>query len=238
MKGHTAYEDEKKGAVEQQLIAHMPLVQRLANHLAARLPSSVQIDDLYQSGMIGLLEAIKKFDSSQGAKFTTYATIRIRGAMIDELRRGDWTPRSVHKKGREAMEVINRLEQEGCSTCDSAVAKELGVSIDEYAAIIRDSNSTYFYSVDLLDQESISGTTFGDSRRGPLEEIAEYGFQGALATKIKALPERERLVMALYYQEDLNLREIGEVMEVSESRVSQILGQAMLRLRGRMQDWI
>lgn len=238
MKGHAAYATVQSGSIEQQLEEHLPLVKRLAHHLSARLPSSVQIDDLLQAGMIGLLEALNKYDASQGAQFTTYASIRIRGAMLDELRRGDWAPRSVHRKSREAMEAINRLEQQGKGTSDQEVADEMGVTVDEYSKIIQDSNMTGFYSIDLLDEENPGGMQLEDDRFGPMETLSDLGFRDELAKEIGRLPEREKLMMALYYQEDLNLREIGEVMGVSESRVSQIHGQAMLRLRARMKDWV
>ncbi len=216
----------------------MPLVKRLAHHLSARLPSSVQIDDLLQAGMIGLLEALNKYDASQGAQFTTYASIRIRGAMLDELRRGDWAPRSVHRKGREVMETINRLEQQGLGTSDQEIADAMGIPVEEYSKIVQDSNMTCFYSIDLLEEETPGGSNIEDERDGPLEMLSDIGFRGALVREIGNLPEREKMMMALYYQEDLNLREIGEVMGVSESRVSQIHGQAMLRLRARMKDWV
>ena len=238
MKGHAAYASVQGGSIEQKLEEHLPLVKRLAHHLSARLPSSVQIDDLFQAGMIGLLEALNRYDASQGAQFTTYASIRIRGAMLDELRRGDWTPRSVHRKSREMMEVINRLEQEGRGTSDKEVADEMGISIDEYNQIIQDSNMACFYSIDLLEEETPGGSNIEDERFGPLEMLSDDGFRDALAKEIGRLPDREKMMMALYYQEDLNLREIGEVMGVSESRVSQIHGQAMMRLRARMKDWV
>ncbi len=238
MKGHAAYATVQKGELEQQLVEHMPLVKRLAHHLSARLPSSVQMDDLFQAGMIGLLEAINKYDASQGAQFTTYATIRIRGAMLDELRSGDWTPRSVHRKSREVMETINLLEQQGRPTTDSEVASEMGISVEEYCRIVRDSSMSYLFSVDLLEEESPGGSNIRDGRMGPLDLLSDDRFRDDLAHEIGCLPEREKMVMALYYQEDLNLREIGEVMGVSESRVSQIHGQATARLRGRMRNWV
>ena len=238
MKGHAAYATVHKGSIEQQLEEHLPLVKRLAHHLSARLPSSVQIDDLLQAGMIGLLEALNKYDASQGAQFTTYASIRIRGAMLDELRRGDWAPRSVHRKSREAMETISRLEQQGKDTSAQEVAGEMGISMEEYSKIIQDSNMTGFYSIDLLDEENPGGSNIEDHREGPLDMLSDSGFRNDLAHEIGRLPEREKMMMALYYQEGLNLREIGEVMGVSESRVSQIHGQAMLRLRARMKDWV
>jgi RNA polymerase sigma factor for flagellar operon FliA len=238
MKGHAAYATVQSGGIEQQLEEHMPLVKRLAHHLSARLPSSVQIDDLLQAGMIGLLEALNKYDATQGAQFSTYASIRIRGAMLDELRRGDWAPRSVHRKGREVMETINRLEQQGLGTSDQEIADAMGISMEEYSKVVQDSNMTCFYSIDLLEEETPGGSNIEDERDGPLEMLSDVGFRDALAREIGNLPEREKMMMALYYQEDLNLREIGEVMGVSESRVSQIHGQAMLRLRARMKDWV
>ncbi len=238
MKGPAAYATVQGGTIEQKLEEHLPLVKRLAHHLSARLPSSVQIDDLMQAGMIGLLEAINKYDASQGAQFTTYASIRIRGAMLDELRRGDWTPRSVHRKSREVMETISRLEQEGRGTTDREVAEAMGISLQEYHQIIQDSNMSSFYSVDLLEEEGSGSGSIEDERLGPLEMLSDSGFRQALIAEIGRLPKREKLMMALYYQEELNLREIGEVMGVSESRVSQIHGQAMMRLRSRMKEWV
>lgn len=222
------------------VVRHAPLVKRIAYHLMGRLPDTVQLDDLIQSGMLGLLEAIKHYDAGQGASFETYAGIRIRGAMLDELRRSDWTPRSVHKKGRMVAEAIREIENTlGRDAKESEVAAHMGISIDEYNHILQDSLSCKTFSVEELIQgedgliEGVHAATLQ-----PEEILVEQNFQSALATAIGELPERERLVVSLYYDEELNLREIGKVLDVSESRVSQICSQAMLRLRARLADWL
>jgi RNA polymerase sigma factor for flagellar operon FliA len=218
---------------------YLPLVKRIAYHLKGRLPDSVFVDDLIQSGIIGLMEAMQKFSADQGASFETYAGIRIRGAMLDEIRKGDWTPRSVHRKSREVSEAINRLESHnGREAKDSEIAAELGVSVNEYHAILQDTSGAQLLSIDQPDHEELAEERMVGSFLSPYAELAESGFQEALAEQIMDLPEKERLVMALYYDEELNLKEIGEVLGVSESRVSQIHSQAVKRLRARLADWI
>jgi RNA polymerase sigma factor for flagellar operon FliA len=204
-----------------------------------RLPETVQIDDLIQSGMLGLLEAIKNYDVSQGASFETYAGIRIRGAMLDELRRADWAPRSVHKKARMVAEAIREIEnQVGREARDAEVAERLQMSVTEYQQILQDTVSCKTFSVEELLQGEDS--VIDDIHTGyqPEEQLIQQNFRQALAKAIAELPERERLVVSLYYDEELNLREIGLVLDVSESRVSQICSQAMLRLRARLADWL
>ncbi|WP_373020375.1 RNA polymerase sigma factor FliA [Thiomicrorhabdus sp.] len=223
----------------QDLEQYLPLVKRIAYHLKGRLPESVFVDDLIQSGIIGLIEAMQKFNANQGASFETYAGIRIRGAMLDEIRKGDWTPRSVHRKSREVSEAINRLESKnGREAKDSEIALELGVSIHEYHAILKDTNGAQLLSIDEPDHDELSEDRMLGVSQNPFAELAEAGFQEELAEQIMQLPEKEKLVMALYYDEELNLKEIGEVLEVSESRVSQIHSQAIKRLRSRLADWI
>jgi RNA polymerase sigma factor FliA len=217
---------------------HTPLVKRIAYHLLGRLPDTVQVDDLIQAGMLGLLESLKSYDASQGASFETYAGIRIRGAMLDELRRADWTPRSVHKKARQVSEAIRMVENQVCRDAkDSEVADYLGIGLEEYNQILQDSISCKTFSVEELVQgeDSVIDEIHADQQ--PERELMQERFQQALAAAIGNLPERERLVVALYYDEELNLREIGKVLEVGESRVSQILSQAMLRLRSKLQGW-
>jgi len=227
------------GAVDAQIMQHAPLVKRIAYHLLGKLPDSVLVDDLIQAGMLGLLEALKNYDNTQGASFETYAGIRIRGSMLDEVRRSDWTPRSVHKKSRQVTEAIKEIESETTQGATSVeIAERLNISLDEYNKILKDTASSRFFSVEELAQ---TGDHFieeyAGSCAGPEDILKKDNFQEALAGAIEQLPEREKLVVSLYYDEELNLREIGEVLNVSESRVSQISSQAMLRLRSRLADW-
>ncbi|NDV91805.1 FliA/WhiG family RNA polymerase sigma factor [Alteromonas sp. 345S023] len=218
---------------------HAPLVKRIAHHLIARLPASVLVDDLIQSGMIGLLEAARNFDGSKGASFETFAGIRIRGAMLDEIRKGDWTPRSVHKNGRAITEAISQVEGEtGRDARDVDIAAKLNVSMQDYHQMLNEVNAGKLVGIeDLGVSEDVIST---DKNRGidaPLDDLMQGAFQKALAQAITTLPEREAIVLSLYYDEELNLREIGEVLDVSESRVSQIHSQAMLKLKSRMKSW-
>jgi len=234
------YSSVQMGGIDERVKQHTPLVKRIAYHLLSKLPDSVQVDDLIQAGMIGLLEAIRNFDATQGASFDTYAGIRIRGAMLDEVRKYDWTPRSVHKNSRLISNAIRVIEnQTGLEAKDADVAKYLGISSTEYNQMLQDSASSRLFSADELAE---SGDSYLDdcSELGqePSEGLAREGFQQALAQAILELPEREKLVISLYYDEELNLREIGEVLNISESRVSQISSQAVLRLRSRLSDWL
>ncbi|KGK41696.1 flagellar biosynthesis sigma factor [Nitrincola sp. A-D6] len=216
------------------------LVKRIAQHLLARLPSSVVLDDLVQAGMIGLLEAARKFDPGKGASFETYAGIRIRGSIIDEVRRGDWTPRSVHRNGRRVSEAIRAVElRTGRDASDADVAAELQITVSAYHALLQDSLDSRLFSIDELshDEDDSVGMQFEGDDPGPDESFQSESFRQALADAIGGLPEREKLVMALYYDEELNLKEIGSILGVSESRVSQIHTQAALRLKGRLRDW-
>jgi RNA polymerase sigma factor for flagellar operon FliA len=217
------------------------LVKRIAYHFKGRLPSCVQVEDLIQAGMIGLLDAAKHYDPTQGASFETYASIRIRGAMHDEMRVADWTPRSVHRKAREAAEAIRIVERrEGREAHDAEVAVELGVSVGDFHRILTDSVGSKLLSLEDpgLVAQTPSPEESSRSAEGPGQQLESNKFREALVEAIAQLPERERLVVALYYDEELNLREIGCVLKVSESRVCQIHGQALLRLRARLQDWL
>lgn len=218
---------------------HAPLVKRIAHHLMARLPASVLVDDLIQSGMIGLLEAARNFDGSKGASFETFAGIRIRGAMLDEIRKGDWTPRSVHKNSRAITEAITLVEKEtGGDARDADIAQKMNVSLAEYHQMLSEVNAGKLVGIeDLGVSDDVITTEANRGSDSPLEDLMQGAFQKALAHAITTLPEREAIVLSLYYDEELNLREIGEVLDVSESRVSQIHSQAMLKLKSRMQSW-
>jgi len=238
--GLAAYSAMQQNNFEELVHKHAPLVKRIAYHLMNRLPPNVQADDLIQAGMIGLLEASRNYDPSQGASFETYAGIRIRGAMLDEIRRSDWTPRSVHRKARVVAEAMRTIENEhGRDARDVEVAEELGMNLKEYHAILQDASGCRVFSLDeLAAVGDVMRGQAGGVHAGPFEGLQKDAFKEALAKEIAGLPERERLVMALYYDEELNLREIGQVLGVSESRVCQIHSQAALRLRSRLEEWL
>lgn len=222
---------------ESQLVArYTELVRRIAHHLLMRLPPSVQLDDLVQAGMMGLIEAARNFDGDKGASFETYAGIRIRGAMLDEIRRGDWVPRSVHRNARAIGDAVSEVEREtGYEARDVDIARKLQVSVDDYHRMLNDVNCGRIVAMeDLGVSDDILAPD--DSDR-PDNNQQRSEFQGELANALKSLPEREGLVLSLYYDEELNLKEIGAVLGVSESRVCQIHAQAMVRLKKRLSDW-
>jgi len=221
------------------VIRHAELVKRIAYHLAGRLPASVEVSDLIQAGMLGLLEAASNYTADRGASFETYAGIRIRGAMLDALRKLDWAPRSVHRMARAAAAAVRELEAEfGREARDSEIAERMGVSLGDYHRIAQDAASCRVASLDDSngDEESLLGRV-EDESADPFLDATEEGFRGALVGAIKELPERERLVMSMYYDDELNLKEIGAVLKVTESRVCQLHGQALVRLKARLADW-
>lgn len=218
---------------------HAELVRRIAHHLAAKLPASVEIDDLIQAGMLGLIEAAKNFQADQGAAFETYASIRIRGAMIDEIRRGDWVPRSVHRRYRDVVSATRAVEQAtGRAATSQEVAQQLGVTLAEYHAMLEDASRGQLLSLDAhLEEHDGEPRLANADGATPARALEQAEFRGALGEAIGLLPEREQLVLSLYYEQEMNLREIGAVLSISESRVCQIHGQAMLRLRSRLGAW-
>ncbi|MDJ0880939.1 MAG: RNA polymerase sigma factor FliA [Gammaproteobacteria bacterium] len=237
MNGHAMYAQVQSFGEDNVVTRHAALVKRIAFHLINRMPASVQVDDLIQAGMVGLLEANSHFDASQGASFETYAGIRIRGAMLDEIRKLDWTPRSVHRKYRAVSEAIRKIENEkGSDASDQEIAREMGISLSEYHRILMDSNSSRICSMDELEEQGDYQIPHVDDDT-PFEQLSEDEYQQRLAENIRSLPEKEQLVMSLYYDDELNFREIGQVLEVSESRVCQIHGQALLRIQAKMSDW-
>jgi RNA polymerase sigma factor for flagellar operon FliA len=230
-------EVENLGA-DDQIIRHASLVKRIAYHLLNRLPPTVQIDDLIQAGMVGLLEAASNFNPDMGASFETFAGIRIRGSMIDEIRRSDWTPRSVHRKFRSVSDAIRKIENEtGEDARDADVAQALGISLSEYHQILIDSSSSRIYSIDTMEENAQDTSIPSSSEMTPEEAFSSDEYQRQLAEAVRQLPEKEQLVMSLYYDDELNFREIGEILEVTESRICQLHGQALLRIKSRMAEW-
>jgi RNA polymerase sigma factor for flagellar operon FliA len=218
-----------------------PLVRRMAHHLAARLPSSVQIDDIIQAGMIGLMDAAARFEEAQGNQFETYATQRIRGAMLDELRQNDWLPRSTRKSLRRIESAMHKLEQRlGRAPSEIELAKELGVPLGEYQSMLQEARGYELLHLEDFsrdDDDDYLERNLPDDRENPFERYKDARFRAALIEAIEHLPEREKLLMGLYYEQELNFKEIAAVLEVSESRICQLHSQAVARLRTKLKSW-
>ncbi len=225
---------------DELMTEYAPFVKRIAYHMMTRLPSNVQLEDIVQTGMIGLFEALKAYDVSKGASFETYARIRIQGSMIDEVRRCDWTPRSVYKKSRQISAAIRSVENEkGSDASDSEIAEQLGMNLDDYYAMVKDAAGCQLLSYEDISTVGGCQDEYDSSDLdNPYAQLQEEDFKQGLVSKIESLPEREKMVMALYYDEEFNLREIGEVLGITEGRVCQIHGQALLRLKSRMTAWV
>jgi len=225
--------------MDAMVLQHADLVKRIAYHLAGRLPPQVEVEDLIQAGMIGLLEAARHYSTGRGASFETYAGIRIRGAMLDALRKLDWAPRSVHRKAREAAAVMRELEAElGGEANDADVAARMGISLGDYHRIVQDALGCQLLRLnDSEDGETSTLEQLPDNGETPLQATLEVAMRRAVVEEIDRLPERERLVLSLYYEQELNLKEIGVLLKVTESRVCQLHGQALLRLRSRLEEW-
>ncbi|MCC7549026.1 MAG: RNA polymerase sigma factor FliA [Burkholderiales bacterium] len=229
-------------ADQSKLVEQMaPLVKRIAYHFMARLPASVHVDDLIQAGLLGLLDAAKNFDDTQGAQFETYAIQRIRGSILDELRQADWLPRNVRKNLRRIEAAINLLEQRfGRAPKEQELAAEIGVPLDEYQHMLLESRGYQLLHYEDF-QESEDSDFFdvfvAQNQVGPLDVLEDLRFRRALVQAIGVLPEREKIVMGLYYEQEMNLKEIGEVLGVSESRVCQLHSQAVARLRSRLRSY-
>lgn len=220
---------------EQLVQRFVPLVKRIAYHLLARLPANVQFDDLVQNGMLGLLDALDRFEDGFGAQFETYATQRVRGAMLDGLRENDWLPRNLRRELRRIEGAIKTLEHtHGRAPSERELAETLGMTLAEYQKTLQDARGhqlVYFDDFAGEGDEDFLERHFTDNDADPSNILEDKNVKAALVKAIDRLPEREKLMMALYYEQELNLREIGEVMGVTESRVCQLHTQAIARLR-------
>lgn len=221
--------------------AYLPLVKRIAYHLMTRLPASVEVDDLIQAGLMGLLDAVERFDDGQGAHFETYATQRIRGAMLDELREADWASRNVRKAARQIEQAIHTLEQRlGRPPSEQEIADEMQLDINAYFDLLNDARGAQLLYYEDLHEDG--GDDFlerfaDDVSLGPFDILAGRHFKRALAQAVSVLPDRERQLMGMYYEQEMNFKEIGAVLGVSESRVCQLHSQAITRLRSRLREW-
>jgi RNA polymerase sigma factor for flagellar operon FliA len=222
------------------LTEHMPLVKRLAHQMKAKLPPSVEVDDLVQAGMMGLLDAINRYEENHGAQFETYAVLRIRGAMLDELRSSDWMPRSTRANMRKVETAMATLQQQlGRPPSESEVAQSLKLPLADYQELLGDSGGHQLvYYEDFHDEDGNDSflDRYAVDDDDPLKSLLDTDFRQTVIDAIDALPPREKMLMGLYYEEELNLKEIGAVMGVSESRVSQLHTQAVSRLRATLRE--
>ena len=223
------------------LEVHAPLVKKLAHQLKAKLPPSVEVDDLIQAGMIGLLDAVGRYEENHGAQFETYAVQRIRGAMLDELRNSDWLPRSIRQNMRKIEVAMNKLQQKfGRMPLEAEIAKELKLSLEEYQEMLNEgSGHQLVYYEDFHDKDEndhFLDRYCVDEKSDPLQSLMNSGFREAVIRALDVLPEREKILMGLYYEQEMNLKEIGAVMGVSESRVCQLHSQAVARMRSRLRE--
>ncbi|MBK6852545.1 MAG: RNA polymerase sigma factor FliA [Burkholderiales bacterium] len=228
--------------VNTMLKQYSPLVRRLAHQMIAKLPANVEIDDLIQVGMIGLTDALTRFDAGQGVMFETFATQRIRGAMLDELRGTDWMSRGNRKHQRDIETALHRLEQKlGRAPSEGEIAKEMGVSLAEYQDLLNKVRGTQLvYLEDMSGQDGDNDYLdrhVVEEGSDPLAQLSDHRMRQALVDAIKNLPEREQFVMSMYYEEDMNLKEIAAVLGVTESRVCQLHSQSIARLRTKLRTW-
>ena len=228
---------------QQMVDRYIPLVRRMAHHLIAKLPASVQIDDLIQAGLIGLMDAIGRFEEGQGAQFETYATQRIRGSMLDELRQNDWLPRGLRQSQRRIEVALQKTEQAlGRPPSETEMAKAMGLTLEDYQAMLFEARGTQLIYYEDYEDDEGNATGFldrqvNDEESDPLGCLNDERFKKALVQAIEVLPEREKLVMGLYYEQELNFREIAAVLNVTESRICQLHSQAVSRLRVKLKEW-
>ena len=231
-----------KGQLDRDALIrqYQPLVRRLAHHMMAKLPASVQVDDLIQVGLMGLTEALSRYEVAQGVQFETFATQRIRGAMIDELRDNDWMSRGSRKSQKDIEQALRRLEHQlGRSPLESEIARELGMGLAEYQALLGKVRGTQLVYLEDMSRAADGEDGFldrhdADENADPMQLLRDQRLRKSLVEAIKTLPEREQFVMSMYYEQDMNLKEIAAVLEVTESRVCQLHSQSIARLRAKM----
>jgi len=227
---------------EEVIIRYSPMIKYVANRIAMRLPPHIEVDDLISVGVLGLMDAISKYDSSRGAKFKTYAEFRVRGAILDELRSMDWVPRSIRQKASNVDKVVQALQAKlSRAPEDEEVAKEMGLSLDQFHNTLNETKSIPVFSLEDLgiakesgEQQSLLDCLAGKADADPQTQIRLVELKEIIAKAIDALPEKERLMISLYYYEELTMKEIGAVLEITESRVSQIHSKAVYRLRTKL----
>ncbi len=228
---------------EQIILEHTALIRYIVNRIAVRLPSHIDLDDLHNTGVIGLMDAIDKYDPGKNCKFKTYAEFRIKGAILDQLRSLDWVPRSIRQKSRRLEQAYSEVEQRlGRSATDSEIAQSLGIELEEFHFLLNQVRGISMVNLDELrsggdpDQPAY-GDIFEDVKsENPFASLKSRELRQAVAECIGALPEKERLVISLYYYEDLNMKEIGNVLGITESRVCQIHTKAVQRLRSKLRS--
>ncbi|OYU27222.1 RNA polymerase sigma factor FliA [Paucibacter aquatile] len=221
---------------------YSPLVRRLAHQMIAKLPANIEIDDLIQVGLIGLTDALSRFDVGQGVQFETFATQRIRGAMLDELRGGDWMSRGTRRQQREIEGAVRKLEQElGRAPVESEIAAEMKIPLAEYQDLLGKVRGTQLVYLEDMSgdegDEDFLDRHVADHSNNPMLKLQDHRMREALVAAIKNLPEREQYMMSMYYEHDMNLKEIAVVLKVTESRVCQLHSQAIARLRVKLRDW-
>jgi len=233
-----------KGQLDRNALIrqYQPLVRRLAHHMMAKLPASVEVDDLIQVGLIGLSDALSRFEASQGVQFETFATQRIRGAMLDELRENDWMSRGSRKSQKDIEVAMRRLEHKlGRSPLESEIAAELGMSLPDYQSMLSKVRGTQLVYLEDMSRNGEDDDTYldrhvGDPESDPLNMLRDQRLRQSLLAANKGLPEREQFIMSMYYEKDMNLKEIAVVLEITESRVCQLHSQSIARLRAKMRS--
>ena len=233
-----------KGQLDRNALIrqYQPLVRKLAHHMMAKLPHSVEVDDLIQVGLIGLSEALSRYEAAQGVQFETFATQRIRGAMLDELRENDWMSRGSRKSQKDIEVALRKLEHSlGRSPLESEIAAEMRLSLEEYQSLLSKVRGTQLVYLEDMSRTNEDDDTFldrhvADTDADPLNMLRDQRLRAGLVAAIKSLPEREQYIMSMYYEQDMNLKEIAAVLDVTESRVCQLHSQSIARLRAKMRS--